>query len=168
MNIKSATSKSIIALIVMIFSMALNRESYCQTFRINHNGKTGHAFTTEVGTITALHVGGIAFDHYYPALDIAIDTRSKSLGGYKISNSPPAYFIDRRGTRHTLKPTGNYHLQTMVSLRFFPGESGMPVFASDGTVCCVVLGNAFTNGRWRGRVAPIAPLTSRINMTPTQ
>ena len=130
---------------------------------IRDRGKSGHAFTTTVGTISALHVGGLQYDFYYPALDLMIDTRSKSDKGFVVSDSPPAYFIDRRGTRHSLDAIGEHHGQTIVSMRFFPGESGMPIFSNDGTVCCVVLGNAFTNGRWRGRVARIHPLTSSID-----
>ena len=142
--------------------MIITASAQSQTFQINHHGKTGHAFTTKAGTISALHVGGLSHDYYCSELDIAINTKNRSEGGFTTSDLPPAYFIDRRGTRHSLEATGETNHQTIVSLRFFFGESGMPIFAEDGTVCCVVLGNAFIRGRWRGRVARITPLTSFI------
>ena len=136
---------------------------HSQTFEIAHKGKTGHAFKTHEGTVTALHVGGLAFDYIFPAMDIGIETKSRTDKGFRLSDKPPAYFIDRRGTRYSLNATGTYGLQTVVDMRFYPGESGMPVFAGDGSVCCIVLGNAFTGGRWRGRVARVTPLVDSIN-----
>ena len=162
MNNPTTTIKFATSLAILALSTFTPTKSFGQTFRVTHQGKTGHAFTTDEGTISALHVGGINFDYYHPALDLMIDTRSKSEKGFKTSDLPPAYFIDRRGTRHTLLATGTNQLQTVVSMRFFPGESGMPIFASDSSVCCVVLGNAFIDGRWRGRVARIQPLLEGI------
>ena len=161
---KTATTKKkfVASMILSTASIFAMQSASGQTFRLNHQGKTGHAFTTNEGTISAMHVGGLDFDYYCSELDIAIDTKAKSKDGFTVSDSPPSYFIDRRGTRHMLSATGTSNHQTIVSLRFFFGESGMPVFAADGSVCCVVLGNAFIRGRWRGRVAPITPLTSFI------
>lgn len=161
---KRKSTEIVLATVIMSIAIVATAytESFGQTFRIEHQGKTGHAFTTNEGTISALHVGGVNFDYYYPALDLMIDTRTKSDQGFKTSDLPPSYFIDRRGTRHSLAKTGSHHSQTVVSMRFFPGESGMPIFAADGSVCCVVLGNAFINARWRGRVARIHPLLEGI------
>ena len=161
-NIKPFQITLAITTAIMIVASMTTQTALSQTFRINHQGKTGHAFTTKLGTISALHVGGLKYDYYCSELDIAIETNSKSENGFTISDLPPAYFIDRRGTRHTLNAIDMTNNQTIVSLRFFFGESGMPIFAADGTVCCVVLGNAFIRGRWRGRVARITPLTSFI------
>ena len=113
---------------------------------------------TESGTITAKHVGGIEFDYVSDDMDIVIDTSVKSETGFKTSDLPPDYFIDRRGRRHTLFLTGNLNNQTIVSMRFFAGESGMPVFAKDGSVCCIILGNVFIKGRWYGRVSRVTPI----------
>lgn len=149
-----------VAIAIVVFS---GTPTVGQTFRIQNQGKTGHGFTTTEGNLTALHVGGLPFDYLYPAMDIGINTRNKSAKGFQVSELPPAYFIDRRGTRHRVVELGPTGLQTSVSLRFYPGESGMPVFAEDGTVCCVVLGNHFDAGRWHGRVSKIQPLLDAIS-----
>lgn len=134
-----------------------------QTFRINNHGKTGHGFTTDEGSITALHVGGLQFDYIFPQMDIGINTASKSDEGFKTSDLPPAYFIDRRGTRHSVNRIGETGLQTTLNIRFFPGESGMPVFARDGTVCGVVLGNVFIAKTWLGRMSRVKPIVEAAN-----
>ena len=157
-----------LAIVVFFLATIITGRAQSQTFQINHLGKTGHAFTTNVGTFSALHVGGLSYDYYCSELDIAVDTKNISENGYTTSDLPPAYFIDRRGTRHILKATATTNHQTIVSMRFFFGESGMPIFAADGSVCCVVLGNAFIRGRWRGRVARITPLTSFIKGNDSQ
>lgn len=156
--------------LAMSLATLLTASNNClsQTFRVNHGGKTGHAFTTHEGTISALHVGGLNFNYYYPALDIMIDTRSKSANGFKTSDKPASYFIDRRGIRHNLNAIGNHHGQTITSLRFFPGESGMPIFANDGSVCGVVLGNVLQHGRWSGRMSRITPLLASIKTDGTR
>ena len=148
--------KSIMA--VSIASVLLLADCDAQTFEINNNRTSGHGFRTTEGTITALHVGGIKFNRIFQQIDIGIDTGSKHASGFKTSDLPPSYFIDRRGRRHDLSKVGKFGLQTTVSLRFYPGESGMPVFAKDGTVCGVVLGNAFRDRKWLGRIARISLL----------
>ena len=149
-------------IVFLTYAATVANNCKAQTFQIFHKGKTGHGFMTDEGTMTALHVGGLAFDYTYPAMDIGIETKSKTAKGFRLSDKPPAYFIDRRGTRHSLSMTGDHGLQTVVSMRFYPGESGMPVFSSDGSVCSVVLGNAFINRRWQGRVARVMPLVDSI------
>ena len=165
-NVSKASTKT--ALVISLLTMIITEPAQSQTFRIEHNGKIGHAFKTNVGTISALHVGGLSHDYYCTELDIAINTKNRSEEGYTTSDLPPAYFIDRRGIRHSLKATSKTNHHTIVSMRFFFGESGMPIFAEDGSVCCVVLGNAFIRGRWRGRVARITPLTSYIKENVSQ
>lgn len=162
MKTKPTTNSIAIVAIVLLSVIIIQARCNGQTFELQNGTKTGHAFTTKSGTISALHVGGLAFDYYYPGMDLMIDTRSKSDQGYSTSDRPPAYFIDRRGKRHKIEAIGKHHLHTVTSMRFFPGESGMPIFASDGSVCCVVLGNAFLNGRWKGRAARIEPLLESI------
>ena len=154
------TAKTLLTIATTLIAIATTNPEHAksQTFRINHNGKTGHGFKTTVGTITALHVGGLQFDHTFPQMDIGISTAEKHDDGFKTSDLPPAYFIDRRGTRHTLVSTGKKELQTIVSIRFFHGESGMPIFAKDGTVCGVVLGNVLIGRRWQGRMSRVTPI----------
>ena len=147
-----------IAIAMIAFVTTQLQSTKAQTFQINNHGKTGHGFTTTEGSITALHVGGLQFDHTFPQMDIGISTAGKRDDGFKTSDFPPAYFIDRRGIRHTLVPTGKKELQTIVSIRFFPGESGMPIFAKDGTVCGVVLGNVLIDRRWQGRISRVTPI----------
>lgn len=146
------------ALIAALASFSTITSCQSQTFTINNQGTTGHGFKTTKGTITAMHVGGIPFNYTFPQMDIGIDTTSKNQSGFVVSDSPPCYFIDRRGTRHALAKVGNYGLQTTLSIRFFPGESGMPIFARDGSVCGVVLGNVFHERQWIGRMSRITPV----------
>ena len=152
----------------MLIVVSLGATIQAQTIRIETRRKTGHAFITTKGTFSAMHVGGMKYDYVYPAMDVALQTSSKSDKGFKTSDLAPAYFVDRRGVRHRLVAIGTFGLETVVSLRFFPGESGMPIFANDGTACCVVLGNAFTNGSWRGRVSRITPILDAIARPPTE
>ena len=156
-NLKPAL---LIACIVTVSTSCLANHSVAssQTMAIETDQHSGHAVVTESGTITAMHVGGIDHDYVAEDMDIVIDTRSKSGTGFKTSDLPPDYFIDRRGRRHTLSVIGNLDSQTIVSMMFFPGESGMPIFASDGSVTCIVLGNVFIRGRWYGRVARVTPI----------
>ena len=168
MNIKRTNVNFATAWAITIAASLISQSVSGQTFRINHQGKTGHGFTTNKGTVSAMHVGGLNYDYYCSELDIAINTRNKSDQGFTTSDLPPTYFVDRRGNRHKLSATGTTNHQTIVSMRFFFGESGMPIFAEDGSVCCVVLGNAFIRGRWRGRVARITPLTSFIKEAESQ
>lgn len=140
------------------FCLANFSAASTQTIAIETDQHSGHAVVTDSGTITAMHVGGIDHNYVAEAMDIVIDTRSKSESGFKTSDLPPNYFIDRRGKRHTLSVIGNLDSQTIVSMRFFPGESGMPIFASDGSVTCIVLGNVFIRGRWYGRVSRVTPI----------
>lgn len=168
MNINFSKTKLSTAVVMSLVTFIMNAPAQSQTFRINNQGRIGYGFTTNVGTISALHVGGLGHDYYCSELDIAINTRNRSEGGYTTSDLPPSYFIDRRGTKHLLEATSESNHQTIVSMRFFFGESGMPIFAEDGSVCCVVLGNAFIRGRWRGRVARITPLTSFVKEANSQ
>ena len=153
-------SKSISAILLATMSTILAIQNSCnaQSFRINNNGKTGYGFKTTAGTFTAMHVGGINADLSIPEMDIEMNSSMKTPHGFKTSDLPPAFFIDRRGTRHTLNAIGSSGHQTIVSIRFFPGESGLPIFAKDGTACGVVLGNIFKDRKWSGRISRIHPL----------
>ena len=157
MNSKPQTLATI-AIVMLIFATTKLQSTKAQTFEINNHGKTGHGFTTTEGAITVLHVGGLQFDYTFPQMDIGISTAGKRDDGFKTSDLTPAYFIDRRGIRHTVVATGKKELQTIVSIRFFHGESGMPIFAKDGTVCGVVLGNVLIDRRWQGRISRVTPI----------
>lgn len=146
------------ASIALALILSTTNQSFSQTIEITTEGHSGHAVVTENGTITAKHVGGIDFDYSCEEMDIVIDTKSTSDTGIKTSDLPPDHFIDRRGRKHSLYSIGNLDYQTVVSMRFFVGESGMPIFAADGSVTCIVLGNVFIKGRWYGRIARVTPI----------
>ena len=150
--------KSATAIAMYCIAFTVPTFSYAQTIVIEHDGNSAHGVVTDAGTITAKHVGGLEHDFYSEAMDIIIDTDSKSESGFTTSDKAPKYFIDRRGTRHQLNVIGNLDFQTLVSIRFYFGESGMPVFGDDGSVVGIVLGNAFIRGRWRGRISRVTPI----------
>ena len=161
------TRKNIHALILMLLlplhlSLFSNR-CQCQTIKIKTDEHVGHGFKTTEGTITAMHVGGISYDYSLKDMDIVIDSRSRSPSAYKVSDNPPAYFIDRRGIRHRLRKTGSMGSKTTVSIEFYPGESGMPVFSADGSVACVVIGNVHIGGRWFGLISRVTPIVDFAN-----
>lgn len=156
--VNNKISQVAIASILSAFMSIASAKTIGQTIEIDVDGKAGHAVVTDDGTITAMHVGGIDYDYSSQELDIAIDTKSTSRSGFKTSDFAPDHFIDRRGRKHRLHVIGNFDHQTLVSLRFFPGESGMPIFANDGSVTCIVLGNVLIRGRWYGRVARVSPI----------
>jgi len=156
--IKNSTSLSIIGAVIFASYLISTGSATGQTIEIETDGHSGHGVLTSAGTITAKHVGGINFNFFSDEMDIVIDTNSASPTALATSDQPPAYFLDRRGKRHEVKATGKLNFQTIVSMRFFAGESGMPVFASDGSVTCVVIGNVFIDGRWLGRVSRVTPI----------
>lgn len=144
-------------------SMAVAAFTPIQTEQVACEGHEGHAAKTKSGTITALHVGCIDYDFLSHQMDLALDTSDRSESGFSTSDLPPSYFVDRRGVRHDLKATHKLDSQTVVSIRFFPGESGMPVFADDGSVTCIVLGNVDIGGRWFGRISRVTPILEFAN-----
>ena len=107
-----------------------------------------------------MHVGIIEFDYIDKPSDVAINTKRSSTEGFTVSDQPPSYFIDRRGNKHEVEAIGKLNAHTTLSIEFYAGESGMPIFAKDGTVCCVVVGNAKIKNKWRGIVSRIFPLLS--------
>ena len=156
--LNTTTIQSAFALTALAITLSLTTQSYCQTIEIETEGYSGHAVVTEDGTITAKHVGGIDIDYSCDEMDIVIDTKSTSDSGVRTSDLPPNYFIDRRGKKHTLSRIATLEYQTIVSMRFFAGESGMPIFAADGSVTAIVLGNIFIDGRWYGRISRVTPI----------
>ena len=153
-----AAKLAIHQLIATLTLASIGAYSNAQTIKLESDTKTGHGFITNEGTITALHVGIIEFDYIDKPSDVAINTKRSSPDGYMISDQPPSYFIDRRGKKHEVEAIGKLNAHTTLSIEFYAGESGMPIFAKDGTVCCVVVGNAKIKNRWRGIVSRIFPL----------
>ena len=124
-------------------------------------------FRTSYGMWTANHVGtGFQPSHFSKTQDIQFrleDNRGRLH--YTIGNGHPDHFICRRGRTHLLTYGNlNRHVWSTPGFRFFPGESGSPIFSRDGTVCGIVLGNYFDNktSSWVGRVAKIRGFNSRI------
>lgn len=112
---------------------------------------------TEVARVTCAHCEAVdnqpsvllrRFDLQFFKVD-----RSRPLK--RLSGNRPTYFVDRRGSRHSIVVKGTVGLYWQTDLCFFNGESGSPCYDEDGNVSGVVLGNVFLKGVWFGRVAKI-------------
>lgn len=117
-------------------------------------------FEIRIGTFTANHVGKeFGPDVVDKNADIQFKFTDNSDRSYfDLGNQLPDHFIDRRGNWHQIKSSDlNAHEWSIDGFRFFPGESGSPIFGKDGKVCGVVLGNYLNqkSKRWFGRVGKI-------------
>ena len=113
---------------------------------------------TSVGRITAHHCDSSPFAVAFPDSDLRITSFHIEKNAVRLSMRPPVFFRCRRGTRYSLKLVRRERYRVFVDRTFYPGESGLPVFDSDGNCCGVVLGNTFLDGRWIGRVASFGQL----------
>lgn len=110
------------------------------------------SFNTDRAHVTAHHCKPASFVLASVDHDISLAT-PKPGKTIPVGDGPPSYFVCRRGVRHRIKTFGQHRSgQWFVSLEFYPGESGMPVFNSSGQACGVVLGNVSTGDAWLGRV----------------
>ena len=80
----------------------------------------------------------------------------------KISGKVPAYFVDRRGSRHDMAVRGTLGLYWKTDVCFFSGESGSACYDENDNVCGVVLGNVLIKGVWYGRVAKLSKAIDAI------
>lgn len=123
----------------LIIALALASSCNGQTVTLEHQGHSAMGFNTTAGFITVAHFhfsSGFA-DH---DLDLKIDSIREG-DRFRIGSGRPAYFVDRRGTRHELNVVRSSRHEWQTDVMFFSGESGLPVFNRKGLVVGVVKGN---------------------------
>ena len=110
-----------------------------QTVTLEHSGHSAMGFNTDSGFLTVAHYSySSGFADY--DLDIKIDS-IRAGKRFRIGYGVPAYFFDRRGTRHELSVLRRNVKEWQTDVLFFSGESGLPVFNQRGLVVGVVKGN---------------------------
>jgi len=124
-----------------------------QTF-LTHDEMT-YSFQTNVGVITVDHQPVFDDSTRFVDLDIRIRRAVVTSKAYELGSGEPSFFIDRRGHRVNIEVSSETQNSWITEQKFFPGESGLPVFDKSGKCVAVVLGNRRERIKWRGRVCKI-------------
>lgn len=121
---------------------------------------------TSVGVITCDHCetpGEVTLR--VPGQDLKL-LPSDGRKHFSLSSADPDHFFCRRGTRYKLSVSKTEPNQWIVDREFYPGESGLAVFDSDGNAVGLVLGNRLVDGSWRGRVARFDSFVRSVVVAP--
>ena len=127
-----------------------------QSIEIENDGQEATGFLTVHGLFTSDHVDRQQATVRFQKRDVRVDERQKSKHGFKFGSGRPSFFYDRRNHKVPVIviETGK-HFYT-VDVRFYPGESGTPVFDRFRRVVGVVSGNRRNTDapyQWMGRVS---------------
>lgn len=115
---------------------------------------------TELGFLTADHCDPTTKHTRFPRLDMAIDfpSRSTTDSVYRLSTGRPSYFWNRRGQKVAIAAEDSNDREYLTDVLFFPGESGSPIFDSDGAVCGIAAGNVYDSVSSHGIVPRVSAL----------
>ena len=125
----------------LIFLLMLLVPAPCvgQNVTLEQDGHSAMGFNTDSGFLTVAHYSYSAGFADYD-IDIKIDS-IRAGKRFRVGVGVPAYFFDRRGTRHELSVLRRNAKEWQTDILFFSGESGLPVFNQRGRVVGVVKGN---------------------------
>ena len=124
---------------IVLALLLIPASCFGQIVTLESNGHSAMGFNTGSGFITVSH---FPFSSGFSNADIDIKIDSVRVGKqFEIGNGLPAYFFDRRGTRHDIRVVRSNRAEFQTNVLFFSGESGLPVFNRRGRVVGVVKGN---------------------------
>lgn len=147
--------------IIMLLSFA--SVSRCQTVEIENDGQEAIGFITEHGLFTSDHVSKQHATFRITDRDIRVDQTQSSKHGFKFGSGRPSFFYDRRNHKVDVSVVAVRDHFYIVDVRFYPGESGTPVFDRLRRVVGVVSGNDRSTDpthRWLGRVSKFGKIES--------
>ena len=138
-----------------------------QDFVISNGSQTVRGFNTDAGLLSVAHGPRLPDARIFPRLDMSISRRPFPGIRYSISVRPPVMFRCRRGHSNRITIVRTQEFEWYVDKEFFPGESGLPVFDSQGDATGIVLGNVLHRGVWLGRVGRVGTLPVFALPSPT-
>lgn len=143
-------------LFALTLTLSIACVSHCQTVEIETGGQEATGFITTHGLFTSDHVTGQHATFRFKKRDVRVDQTQSSKYGFTFGSGSPSFFYDRRNHKIRLRvvDTGE-HFYT-VDVRFYPGESGTPVFDRLRKVVGIVSGNDRNTDypyQWLGRVS---------------
>lgn len=138
--------------VVFVLVLICCRIGCGQTVTIRSGNSSAMAFNTKLGLCTVDHAEWFLPSVRFAELDMRLGAKLVDVPVYSFGLGEPKYFIDRRGSRHELTRPTSSRYEYEVAEEFFSGESGLPVFNSEGKVVGLVLGNVIRS-EIRGRIA---------------